>query len=117
VIKHPPARDREQPGPPRGLVPAEAGQAAHDLHPGFRRHVVGRIGGENPQVAQQGRVGVTPQHGERRLAAVLGGRQQDREILAHHTAEYPQYTPSPATKSHHVKIAIRLRGRRGAAIA
>jgi hypothetical protein len=84
------AGGREQPRPPGLLIPAEAGQAAHHLHPGLGRDVLRCIRRDHPQIAQQRRIAVPPQPRERRLAALLRGDQDRRKSVADHSAEYRQ---------------------------
>ena len=86
----------EQPRPPRRLVPPERRQTAHDLHPRFRGHIVGGIGGDHPEVAQQRRVRIPPKLRERRLASLLCGDKGAGKTLADHRAEYRDIKLQPA---------------------
>ena len=75
--------------------PLEAGQPPADLHPDLRRDVLGRFRRGHPQVAQQIRVTVTPQHRERGLAARLGGRHHLRKVVTDHSWEYRDQLTAP----------------------
>jgi hypothetical protein len=95
LIDGTPAGDREQPRSPGPLVPLEAGQTPADLHPDFRRDVLGRFRRGHPQVAQQIRVTVTPQHRERGFVARLGGCHNLRKVVTDHRWEYRDQLTAP----------------------
>ncbi len=98
LVKDSPSGGREQPGPPGGLITGEGAQAAQDLDPGLRGHILGMLRGHDPQVAEQGRIGVSPQDRERLLVIASGGLQQGRELLAHHMVKYRELSRFSAAK-------------------
>ena len=70
VVDRAAAGDGEEPRPERGLVAVEAGDRGCDRGPGLRRDVLGGIAGGHAQVAEQRRLVLVPEGGERRRVAV-----------------------------------------------
>ena len=86
ALLRPLAGTREQPHPPGELVTGKPGQPADDGDPALARLVIGIVVPDDPQVADHGRVGITPEPGEGILFAGLGGAQRAREVFTQHVS-------------------------------
>src|SRR5215469_3436500 len=90
----------EQPRAPCCLVAAKARQAAYHMNPRVGSDVLGRIGRGHAQIAQERRVPISPQPGERLLVTLLRSRQRVRETRTDHSAEYHGAVARPQRYRH-----------------